>query len=1358
MSTTHPTGSVELAHAPPFAGPFDAPDRWRPSRAGLVNVWRYQEETFEFHRGRLLLRGPNGSGKSMALELLLPFLLDANASPTRLSSAAKSRGGLYDRVLAGGEGSSRVGFLWGEFVRDGDAGPEAFTIGARLRVSTATGRVTTEWFTTSLRVGEDLSLLDETRTPLSKQALEDAIGEHGNVHSSADDYRAAVRALLFPGFTEKQYEAIITALLALRREKVSQNLTLARLSEILSASLPAVDERDIAEIAEGFEKLDRHRDTIAGIERDLKQMRHLAARQRSYARAVLLAQANTVRTAETRRDDVTKRERRARTGLDEATEELTRLKDEDRTADERIGHIDAETDTLKNLDEYRQGGRLGSMRDQLRRLDEQAEHARQTVARREQAHADGQATSERMQRAAADATRNEDAAKRELNETADRLNAVDIVAQAAEQPDPDRCETLLEAWVDGRRGQLAEIRDAAGDLERTVTERRLCEHRVEDDRLTLDRAVEDRTSAERRLEQTIAEYAASVRAWASECTILDPSVLAERLPIPPEDPAAVRVVVERRASEVRSTLAVLRSDVEQQLGALEEQRVGLEDERRILAAGHTIEPDAPSWRSPREEGTGQVPLWRLVDFRDDCPTGAREGIEAALLAAGLLDALVTPEGRAMPPEGGADALLDASSDQSVTGPSLADVLEPVDDTPVPRDVTVRLLRSIALGSTGSRAEPAAVGTEGTFRLTVLTGRGAPREPRFIGAAARERQRARRIGEIDDALAAVARQAAGLHARLDDIARQFAALEAEAAASPDGESVSEARVRVETARSLAAGAESRLRASQDALAEAERRVREAQRHLMVLAAQHGLPTDEAALVDHATALDGFGRRASTWARRRREHRRARLDLDDALGRIEEIAADLDDARETLEAIMRQDRDLRARLETLERSVGSEYREVVARIDELGRERDTLHARRRELATIRSQLDRKLGNLETELATVEEARSQAEAERDEAHRLFVAGVADGIAADADAAIDATELGRVSSVLDVARAVAQRFGDLAADQAAIAKSQAAVAEAVHASRQTLGGRVDISHEPSERGWWLLRTFAAGIRRSVSEYAEMLDRELGAARTELKEEEQRLFDETLTGSVREAVAERIRRSNQLVERINTELSRVRTAAAGVHVRLRWEVDPEQPDAIRSARRLLLKDPADLGDSDRDALYEFFRARIEQVRAELETAAGWEERLRAVLDYRIWHRFTLEIAHRDWEGFMPATSTRIQRLSTGERSLALHLPMLASIAAHYAAGSNGHETSCPRLILLDELFVGVDVTNREQLFELFVTWDLDAVLTSDQEWCAYKTLDGIAIHHLHADGDEPVTSSRFVWDGRHRIPAAVQG
>ena len=56
----------------------DRPERWTLSRAGIINVYQYGDETLKFGGGRLLLRGVNGSGKSTAMNMLLPFLLDAD--------------------------------------------------------------------------------------------------------------------------------------------------------------------------------------------------------------------------------------------------------------------------------------------------------------------------------------------------------------------------------------------------------------------------------------------------------------------------------------------------------------------------------------------------------------------------------------------------------------------------------------------------------------------------------------------------------------------------------------------------------------------------------------------------------------------------------------------------------------------------------------------------------------------------------------------------------------------------------------------------------------------------------------------------------------------------------------------------------------------------------------------------------------------------------------------------------------------------------------------------------------------------------------------------------------------------------
>ncbi|MEV5354493.1 hypothetical protein [Streptomyces sp. NPDC052693] len=74
--TTDARGLVPL---PPSGPSTTADTRFRLHRAGIQNVWQYDEQEFAFGDGRLLLRGKNGAGKSKALEMLLPYLLDGDS-------------------------------------------------------------------------------------------------------------------------------------------------------------------------------------------------------------------------------------------------------------------------------------------------------------------------------------------------------------------------------------------------------------------------------------------------------------------------------------------------------------------------------------------------------------------------------------------------------------------------------------------------------------------------------------------------------------------------------------------------------------------------------------------------------------------------------------------------------------------------------------------------------------------------------------------------------------------------------------------------------------------------------------------------------------------------------------------------------------------------------------------------------------------------------------------------------------------------------------------------------------------------------------------------------------------------------
>jgi uncharacterized protein (TIGR02680 family) len=1354
------------------------PDRWQPTRAGIVNAWRYLDEVLTFHRGRLLLRGPNGSGKSMALELLLPFLLDANAGQHRLSSAAKARGGLFDRLVGEDRGSqAKVAFLWVEFRRPpgGGAdreGEEVCTIGVRLRASASTRQVDKLWFLTPQVVGEELPLLDEARVPLARAALTERVeAGGGRTFDDASAYRTRVRETLYPGFGDEQYDAVITALLALRQEKLSQNLDLDRLSATLSSALPPLDEREVADAAEGFRQLDQRRDNLEQLERDLAVVERLRRRQRAYARASLRGRAEEVVAAETARDRVTRRERETAAALDEAREADAALVAEDDRRRDRLAELAGEIGALQQRDAYREGRNLEALRDETRRARRAADGDRQrhavAVARAgtAAAEADDAASS------AATAARHVADAHDELAATADRTGA-DAVLAAAADVEPEPAAAMLTAWVDRRRDQLAAVRAALDALEDAIRTRDQLAERREEAAAVRERRLDGRDAAEAEVDDAIGALRAALAGWLAQLEVLDAGELHELPALDTDllDGSHDRILAV--AARQREELAAADARLAARDAELAEERAEVAAHRQRLADSPEPELEAPAWRRDRT-GLAGAPLWRLLDVHDHVDAGTAGRIEAALAAAGLLDAWVHPDGAVEVADGEADvlALAERAADHGVavgatvgaggvTGGTLAEALRVEEQERVPTAVVERVLAAITLADTaadvraGAGGRTTVVGRDGTFRIGALAGRGPVGEAGYLGATAREQRRRRQLADLDRRLADLDADRGRVAAERRALTTRRERLDAEVARRPTTDALRGARERARVAQARLDDAETQLAELGRRYGEAEEAVRGRQRALTAAAAEHELPTSRPRLDELASLLQRLDRQVAAWVGRRREHAAARRAADrqaEAARQAAEQAAELD---EQAGASDRVHRELAARLRALDETVGREYREVVAQLEAGRQDQTRLEERGRALQDERLALGRRLGQLEGALETVEQERQEAERHRQGTHDRLLGLLRDGFAADADVEVAApgADGAGVTAVLGTARELARQLETVEGDDAAVDQAHARVEEGRHVAAEQLGGRADLTATRVDGGWWLLRARVEGSSMTVTGLRDALTADLAAARGELADHERELYDRTLTEGLRRHLVGRIRRATELTQRINRQLRKVETEA-GVAVQLEWVVG-DHGEAVAQARPLLLKDPADLREDERDALHGFLRARIDLVRDPDDgDDTSWEGRLLRAFDYRAWHTFRLKVSHQAWgREFRPATAKRLQQLSTGERSVVLHLPMLASIAAHYDAGEHEHG-GCPRLILLDELFVGVDPVNRAQLFGMFVEWDLDAVLTSDHEWCRYATLDGIAIHQVHADGD-PVVTTRFVWDGhREQVP-----
>jgi uncharacterized protein (TIGR02680 family) len=1327
--------------------------RWVPTRAGILNVWRYFDEVFEFHRGRLLLRGPNGSGKSKALEVLLPFLFDASLRAQRLSTFGTSERTMHWNLMGdGAEGRTRVGYVWLEFCLDSASGPDEpgedtgrrwFVIGARLQASVHTTTVHPDYFTLHRRV-EDGEFVTERGQPLTRAALVERIGADGAVHESAAEHRAAVRTVLFGGMNEQRYESLILALLQLRTPKLSQRLDPSLLSTLLSRALPPLGETELSELAEGFERLDRQREELERLDAEVAAAQRLAARQQTYARRVLRAAAAQLISATTEMDTRTRTARESEQKLIGARADRERAEERAAQARRQADTFDTDIEALRSRADYQEGEKavrdLDNLRERERGARARAEASEKVAtAAQAQARTDAAVAAD-AERAAVEVGAEADRLAEQSASAAERARLGPVYAElrAVAHSDGRRALSLVDAAVDNRHREIREVRAAVDAHAEAVNRRGFAEEALDEAREELETAIAERGSRQQ-------EFGAALRArrdrlaeWAG--TLRELRVDVEALAEAADDEPTVTALLDAAAERVRAQLMHERATATSRMDAVDLAREEVVAELAAVRAERDVAPPVPHTRTADRASARGAPFWRLVDFADGLPESARAGVEAALQSSGLLDAWVSVDGAATVE--GHDVLAEPALVARAPGRSLAEVLRPEPNAAVPAERVDALLRVIAYGERLVDGHPAAVAVDGTWRLGPATGSWAKPEPEYVGATARARARERRIAQLEAERARLDGELAALAAVIDALADRLSILATERAGVPDRRALDEARSALDRAELAVGQHEKAVNQWLRKLADAADAVKERLRSLTEISARSGLPTRKDELENLAGALDVFRSVAVRWLNRCADLAAARDKADTAAAVAQRSA---EHAAEREQEALRDGDELGAlerAAHTLASSIDQSYHEVVERIATLRGRSVEARTAADAAAAEANAANLSIVRLETQLEAAVQNRDTAIAARDAAGDRLRELCASTLLADAGVDLPAQSgADGVRATLEAARAIAAKLPETAHGQPQIVNALARLTEELHAVRDVLGTRADLELE-SVGDHSVLTAVAGGIRVGAAGLLDVVKEEARRARDDLTAAEHRLFETTLTGDTRRHLADRIRQAAALVDGMNERLREVRTAS-DVAVQLVWQVDPALPASTQAARNLLLRNPASLSEDDRAALHRFFRERVDQARA-ADTSTNWEEQLAEVFDYTSWHRFVVRIDRGRGDGWQPLTKRLHGALSGGEKAIALHLPLFAAVAAHYETVPRA-----PRLILLDEVFVGVDTVNRGQVFALLASLDLDLVLTSDHEWGAYRELDGIAIHQLVSDDvDRAVTTARFVWDG----------
>lgn len=1341
--------------------PVPSRERFQPLRAGIVNVWQYDEQELRFEDGRLILRGENGTGKSKALEVLLPFLFDADLSPQRLDPFGGTSRTMEWNLLQGGRYESRVGYVWLELARranEGEDGPREvyWTLGCGLRASQRTRRVDSWYFLSRHRVGGGLALLSPGKAPFLKDQLRQQIGEDGWVFDTGREYREKLDSQVF-GLGEDRFSTLRHLLLQLRRPHLSERLDPNTLSEILKESLPPLDSDLIGQLSEGFERLDNEQKELARVEAAAAGVTSFLEIYREYGRGIARGRAAEVRQSDSRYHKTAGEVREAEEARELLETRLDGLAGREREMDAGLAVTRGAIRVLEQSEAMRSVEAIRAKREQAESLARRASQDREDTDREARHVAERQRGFESAGREARqlDGER-EESARRALAAAAEaRLEAVCSAALEALPERAPAAEATVRAAVRSRGEGVAELKRLASERDRARLREEGAQERLQEADARLRAAVERSFAARGDVERQRGELEEALSSWWSGLSELRLdeaafALLRERIVrIAAGEGGDLALLAGEAARPRRDALVRERAALEAEAARIGGEKRAAEEERERVAAARELGPEPPRTReSDRTERPG-APLYLLCELAPGLPEERRAGLEAALEAAGLLDAWVMPDGRVL--SGEHDTFLVPASGGEAAA-TLADLLVPSPGHGVGRELIEAILRSVEIDPAGDGASGA--GTDGSFRLGPLRGAWSKPVAEHLGAGAREAARERRLLELAAHIAGLGRALGDIAARGEALADRLAALDREAAAVPSAVPLDRAALQAAAAladevrrRTEHGAAERELAGTKETREAAEARLAARARELHL-----------AALLGD---LDGYLLRLLAFENVFRELVRSVAAATAAAERCEQARRLLSDSVSHHAELSRRARESSAAATTaeaeraeLEATVGAEAQEVLAR-------HQTETRRLRELEAGRGRLVEEILEAREQRARVRERvdlrqadLAEREAERTRAvARLERAAGAGLVALVLGEALEPSPAWSLTRALELAREVERATPDVElAPEAANRR-----ANRLHDRFRTLSADLGADYQPSldqDEDLLLARVGYNGREHDVPGLLEALRDNAESRRALLADHERDLLRRHLLGDVGDHLRNRLRQARTLVDDMNELLTACRTAS-GMALKLAWEPIPEAAPEVREAVRLLRQDLALLADGDRRRLEAFFQGRISEARQQWE-AVPWREHLLAALDYRGWYRF--RILRRTGGGDWAELTRRGHDASSGgEKAVALHLPLFAAAAAHYRSA---RETA-PRVILLDEAFAGIDQGMRGRCMGLLVDLDLDFIMTSHEEWGCYQELPGVATYQLYRDpGTEGVAAVRFVWNGRElreELPASAE-
>ncbi len=1339
--------------------------RWKMNKLGFVNFWLYDAEEFPLHDGHILLRGTNATGKSITTQSFIPFILDGDKRPERLDPFGSRERKMDYYLLGNNDLEESTGYLYLEF-RKPDA-EEYRTIGVGMRAQR--GKGIDFWgfcLNDGRRIGPDgLMLYDrvgDQLLPVGKRKLRGLIDSPDCWAESQTRYKEMVNRQIF-GFEDiRQFDQLVNILIQVRAPKLSKDFRPSRIREILNDSLQVLTDDDLSAMVTTMEQMDSLEDTLHGYQTSMQASRTIRNEYNRYNQYILGKKGEAYLAALEKTRSADQKLRSAERQRSELEEERGRQETRERESGQRLEQARAKRasmgeDTLSAKRDQLQAEleRCGVLERQLSESEDQIRRMEDGVAEREV----------RLSGLAADCD-NAAARMRQFLRDLDDANGILLLdpehGQYARALREERSGDFREAVLAALNQRGKQIRDVLECLKHAAEAREKYDSACE----LLDRAEEtlrqkdilvrnaqdqEREERDRLLEDFTRWRDASTVLWFPQDVWLGirRALAAYR---DSADWSAIRNQADERTRVRESELTAEKFRAENTLKGLKDEQADLETQlKQIRERPDPVPPRRDQISATRFQlvmrGIPCAPFYELVDFAPGLSQEEKDLLEAQLMDAGILDALIVPEEHL--PE--IREFLEEYPDRFLLpGPAVRSPL-----TGIVPDGTGRFageveacLRSI------SQADPddeTAILPDGSFRCGVIRGRSVAESPAgYVGAAAREENRQRQIRKLESQLESLSEKISAAQSEADWFNQNLAALKEERGRMPNAEDLDQALSMLSEANreyQLASQERDRQlaaeRAAKQDLDTWEEKCRTGSAGLPY---QRDIPSYEEA--------DGAAE----------QYRHILYDLDSSRQKLESCRR----AREELDGIIADQRDQiasrrrdsestrtmllssRASADALQAFLDlPENQERTRRLAELEEEIRLQDQENREAHTACARLEEQIRGSEAQIRERKDQKTSAVLEEQDLEAYF----------REDLELGFSGLDETLSLEERAKRAADSIP--AADRE---RSPEHMSDALQNNFQKQNNSLlqyhpelrltfDASARPGQlRQRYCIYLKKGGRELSLYGFIQSLQDDIDSTGAILEERDRELFENILTETISHKLRNRIEESAQWT-RSMTALMSTLTTSMGLTFSLDWKERKSESEGeldTASLVTLLNKDRALLTAEDSQKVSAHFRNKLKRAREEAhlnDLSVNYADLIRSVLDYRNWYEFILYYRHADGKK-QELTDSAFNTFSGGEKAMAMYVPLFAAVSAQYRKAS----PSCPLLLALDEAFAGVDDQNVSAMFDLMAFLDFDYILNSQSLWCAYANVADLDIAELiHPAGTSVITVLRYHWNGNQR-------